>query len=479
MLPVRCAAQPRAIPLDTTVGFRQLHNAWSIDVIEETISMALEGNLEEFNIVAVLQTIASGHMTGTLTVWDAVNKAHIAFAQGLIIHAEATLEADRIGEILVRTRRISRTQLEKATSAQLRHHSGQRLGQILLEMNLVSEDDLAMAVQIQILEIMSRLLLWSRGRWNFQFQEPDSNDVMPAGAMTVEEIISGQIVLLDDLDPLYNKSEMLDEVYTIVPGRNKDNDGERIILEGDEWAVLSAFDGKASVREVARKTNLDVDQVCQVVSDLLAVRLLAPVDPRRAADADPLVESFPDAPEAPAVPLPLTSAGLSDTFVVGPVELESIEEVLRILLARTEGREVCLIDSTGSLIARAGGTIHSTYPSLFALAAGIFASWQELGRCLGESKASTLLYQGAGLNICLSPVASQAILMTLYQQTSTSGLVNFWTREASVRIGRLIAAGAAAQRSARNGSGELQQEMNGEFRAEAARQMEDLFPSQN
>ena len=62
---------------------------------------------------------------------------------------------------------------------------------------------------------------------------------------------------------------------------------------------------------------------------------------------------------------------------------------------------------------------------------------------MGESKASTLLYQSAGLNICLTPVGWQAILMTLYQQTSTGGLVNFWSREASARLGRVLDASSA------------------------------------
>jgi len=60
--------------------------------------MALEGTLEELNIVAVLQMIASGGMTGSLRVWDATHRASIAFVQGQIIHADSTLQGDRLGE---------------------------------------------------------------------------------------------------------------------------------------------------------------------------------------------------------------------------------------------------------------------------------------------------------------------------------------------------------------------------------------------
>jgi predicted regulator of Ras-like GTPase activity (Roadblock/LC7/MglB family) len=206
-----------------------------------------------------------------------------------------------------------------------------------------------------------------------------------------------------------------------------------------------------------------------------------------AAPSAPLPAAPPPAAPPPAAPAPHASG----TVVVRPGDSARINQVLSLLLARAEAKEVCLIDSTGSLIARQGREVHSSYPTLFALAASIFASWQELGRSLGESKASTLLYQGAGLNICLTPVGWQAILMTLYQQNSNSGLVNFWSREASARLGRVLDAstGAPAPQPAApdlppgtaapatlNGAGGSDK-LSGEFRDEIARQMDDLFHS--
>jgi predicted regulator of Ras-like GTPase activity (Roadblock/LC7/MglB family) len=394
--------------------------------------MALEGTLEEFNIVAVLQMVAGSRMTGSLLLWDAANKATLVFAQGLIIHADSTQQADRLGEVLVRTHRITRAQLEKATSAQLRQRSGQRLGQILRDMNLVTDEDLAMVMQIKIHEIMSRLLLWTRGRWQFRFETVDADAEIPSSAISVEDVLSGQMVMLDD-DPGYDTQAMLDEVYGIVQGRARES--ERIIIEADEWAVLSAVDGRASVGEIAGRIGMEPEQACEIVADLVAVRLIA-------RSPAPVPEQTPAPARASMAVGPFAGAG---TLVMDAPLLDGLGEILAVLLARTEGIEVCLIDASGSLMARRGREAHIRYPGLFALTAGIFASWQELGRCLGESKVSTLLYQGAGLNICFSPVGAQALLMTLYQQTANSGLVNFWSREASARIGRLLApAGAGA-----------------------------------
>ncbi|MDQ2807838.1 MAG: DUF4388 domain-containing protein [Chloroflexota bacterium] len=447
--------------------------------------MALEGNLEEFNIVAVLQTLAGGEMSGTLSVADGANRAVITFLRGHVIHAESTLEANRIGEILVRTHRITRAQLEQAASAQLRRYPGRRLGQILHEMRVVSDDDLAMAVQIQILEVMARLVLWNRGRWQFQFDPADSPDPLPAGAMSVEEILSGQIILLDNVDPFQDMSAVLDAVYSIVPGRS--GDSERVVLEGDEWTVLSAIDGRRSVRELAHATRLDPEQVAHIVTNLGAAGLLttaaAPSDEPLPRGGEPTIELI-----LAERPVAAAAAPIGNAVIVDLALAERLRAVLATLLARAEGHEVCLISSSGSLLAFYGESVHLRYPALFALAAGIFASWQELGRSLGENKASTLLYQGADLNICLSPVGTQAILMTLYSQASRGGLVNFWSRAAGIRLARLLGEGAGAggpgpalrPRDPPPGSRPPRAEaatpdLGADFQADVARQMDDLF----
>ena len=55
----------------------------------------------------------------------------------------------------------------------------------------MSVEELATAVEIQIVEVMSLLLAWTRGRWQFQFTAPDPSGMIPVGAMIVDEILSG------------------------------------------------------------------------------------------------------------------------------------------------------------------------------------------------------------------------------------------------------------------------------------------------
>jgi predicted regulator of Ras-like GTPase activity (Roadblock/LC7/MglB family) len=430
--------------------------------------MALEGTLEEFNIVAVLQMIASGGMTGTLTVRDPTNtKATVSFDGGSIIHARSPHLEDRLGEILVHTRRITRPQLDKATNIQIRQEPGKRLGQILIDAGMITREDLVMAVQIQILEVMSQLLLWARGQWRFDFGAPDPGSVTPDEALTVDEILSGQVLMLETVEPSIDRSEAYNAVYAMTPGKSLNM--ARITLERDHWQVLSAIDGHSSIQEISSRIGMDTEQVVEIAADLVQMGLLIKQEPRVDETG---ARIYPTPPAAQPRPSPAL-----DTLptVVDPATLERINDLLGTLLLRTEAHETCLIDSSGSLITRRGREMQQSYHTLFALAASIFASWQELGRSLGESRASTLLYQGEQLNICLTPVGQRAILMTLYQSASDSGLVNFWSREASGRILRLLNAAAAAPGADAPGAPAPAPGLPSDYRDDAERAMDDLL----
>jgi hypothetical protein len=274
--------------------------------------MALEGTLEEFNIVAVLQMIASGGMTGTLTVRDPTNtKATVSFDGGRIIHARSPHLEDRLGEILVHTRRITRPQLDKATNIQLRQEPGKRLGQILIDAGMIVREDLVMAVQIQILEVMSQLLLWARGQWRFDFGAPDPGSVTPDEAMTVDEILSGQVLMLEAVEPSVDRSEVYNAVYAMTPGKSLNM--ARITLERDHWQVLSAIDGRSTVEEISVHIGMDTDHVVEIAADLVQMGLLT----RQEAGADETGAGALLTPPGPA-PRPAPPLDLRPTVVDPP-----------------------------------------------------------------------------------------------------------------------------------------------------------------
>ncbi len=438
--------------------------------------MALEGAIEEFNIISLLQTIGTSGLTGNLTVQDVANKARVSFLSGKLIHAESTLGGDRIGEILVRTHRLTRPQLEQAYYIQRQQQQGRRLGSLLLEMKLISADDLTMAVQVQIMEVMSRLVTWQRGRFRFDF-EPPATGALPSAALDVDEVLSGQISLLDALDPGYDRDAMLAEVIALAPGQQRPP-SERVTVQGHEWAVLSMVDGRSTVAQIAEQTGFDPDHVCQIVADLLGVGLVMKKTPEQVAQMssrpDPMLanlyretESDEEAPEQGNDSRPNPA-----TLVMDDGEMARVDQVLEVLLTRSESSEVCLIGADGSIIARRGQALHQNYPSLFALAAGIFTSWHELGRYLGESKPSTLVYHGAQINTCLSPVGQHALIMTLYHQNSNTGLVNFWSKEAATIIARVLS--QSATRTTRD-EGRRSNIVTVDFRARAAQKLDTML----
>lgn len=432
--------------------------------------MALEGNLEELNVVALLQTVAQSAMSGNLLVYDNTNKATIYFLSGKIVHAESTMGGDRMGEILVRTHRLTRPQLEKAYHIQRHEQAGKRLGQILLDTQMINQADLALAIQVQIMEVMARVLMWTRGRFKFSFERA-TGVILPGYALDLEEILSGQINLLDDGDFDLDRDALLREVLVLVSGKL----GNKITLEGDEWTVLSAVDGRATVAEIGDRVGLPADRISHIVTDLISVGLVAKklhteIPTEEEARSEPLlaniyreVEHHEDSTAMQPSP--------SGTMVLNPADLTRIQEVLDVLLNRSEASEVCLIGPEGNIISQRGQSLHRNYPSLFALVAGIFSSWQELGRYLGESRPSTMVYHGKQVNTCLSPVGNYGILMALYHQHSNTGLISFWSKEAANLIARLL-----TQVSHQGSDGQRRSNVvTVDFRARAAQRLDNVL----
>lgn len=438
--------------------------------------MALEGTVEEFNIVALLQTVGNSGLTGNLTVQDAANKARVSFLSGKIIHAESTLGGDRIGEILVRTHRLTRPQLDKAYYIQRQSQQGKRLGSLLLEMKLITPDDLTLAVQVQIMEVMSRLVTWQRGRFRFDF-EPPATGALPSAALDVDEVLSGQISLLDNIDYGVDREVMLAEVLALAQ-RQQTPPSEQVTVQGHEWAVLSAVDGRSTVAQIAERTGFDPDHVCQIVSDLLAVGLVVKKRPdeidQPAPGSEPMLANIYREIERDDDEMEQREANRPNpaVLVMDDQEMARVEQILDVLLTRSEASEVCLISADGNIIARCGHALHQNYPSLFALAAGIFTSWQELGRYIGESKPSTLIYHGANINTCLSPVGQHALIMALYHQNSNTGLVNFWSKEAATLIARIL--NQSATRTVQD-EGRRSNIVTVDFRARAAQKLDNML----
>ena len=117
--------------------------------------------------------------------------------------------------------------------------------------------------------------------------------------------------------------------------------------------------------------------------------------------------------------------------------------VLQRLCTDAKSRAVFLIDKSGQLIASAGETASVDTTSLASLTAGNIAATGGLAQLLGEKEFSVLFHEGEKEHLHISVVAQRGILVVLFNQRSSLGLVRLRVKRASEDIAQIFSDMAA------------------------------------
>jgi hypothetical protein len=177
--------------------------------------MAIKGSLREAALPDVIQLLFLGRRSGCLAVADRQSHASVYFENGWVIHAAIVNRRDRLGDMLVRSGRITAEQLEQAIHMQAMAH-GRRLGAILVELGAITREDLAAAVHRQVEEAVYTLFTWNSGSFSFEpGVEPDP-DVMrvriPPDALLLEGARR-----IDEWSVIEKKIPSFDLVFALAP----------------------------------------------------------------------------------------------------------------------------------------------------------------------------------------------------------------------------------------------------------------------
>jgi hypothetical protein len=140
--------------------------------------MAIKGSLKEASLPDVLQLLALGQKTGCLSIADRSNFGYIYFDRGRICYASIVNRRDRLGDILVKHELITQEQLESAVQAQVRQRD-KKLGEILVVQSAISQPNLERYMRMQIEESVYYLFTWTQGTFNFEADvRPEQQDFL-------------------------------------------------------------------------------------------------------------------------------------------------------------------------------------------------------------------------------------------------------------------------------------------------------------
>lgn len=125
-------------------------------------------------------------------------------------------------------------------------------------------------------------------------------------------------------------------------------------------------------------------------------------------------------------------------FVLYEEEFRQLEEALRRLRQEANGKAVFLIDKNGQQIAAAGEIEQFDTTSLASLTAGNVAATDGLAKLIGEREFSVLFHEGQQDHIHISIVAKRAILVVIFDDRSSLGLVRLRVRRANGELEKIF-----------------------------------------
>jgi Domain of unknown function (DUF4388)/FHA domain len=259
----------------------------------------LEGELSRFEVPDLLTFLNVGKQTGVLLLERPQQETKLFLRKGDPVYASSTRDALRLGSLLVRLGKLSQAQLDRVLS---RLGSGYRIGQVLLQDELLTEEELASVLKVQISEVVFETFDWKSGLFTFFDGVPP-----PSTAVTLEMDLHNLIMEgVRRIDERGRLAEFFPDLGMVVESIvNPEHVKASVTLTPDEWQVYFLVDGRRSLAEICRLAgNPDELATLQVLHHLAVAKFLrvVPASPESppAADSEPAGTRISHAHEPPA-----------------------------------------------------------------------------------------------------------------------------------------------------------------------------------
>jgi len=266
--------------------------------------MALEGTFNDFGLADIFQLIGLQKKTGVLTVrGEGGRLVTVSFEKGSVVFADEfqRTEAERLGNVLLRTRLLSKEQLDQAMA--LQKSTSQRLGHVLIGQQIITQQALTQALQLQLKESVYRLFRWQEGSYHFS-PEPVTFDREIYVPIPAEFVLMEGTRMIDEWPILEKKipnfQVIFERIAAAVPARPAASRPNKVGIEdlmdfddGESGApaatsferggealgprengILALIDGARTVQDLIDLGHLGEFETCKVLYGLLSLNLI-------------------------------------------------------------------------------------------------------------------------------------------------------------------------------------------------------------
>jgi hypothetical protein len=247
--------------------------------------MALAGNIKEFSLADIFQIISLQQKTGELFVKGSEGSVTIIFERGVVIGADASFRQveSRLGQVLVRSGKITKFQLKRALDKQKK--TLQPLGTILAELGDVDIESLRQALSQQIQETIYHLLRWTDGEYKFtpkKSVEYDKNLIKP---INTEFLVMEGFRITDEWPEIEKRIPSFQVVVRRVPGASLPNpdevesmdSGEEVKISENQKKIFDLLESERTIQDLIDMSHLGEFDTCQTVYALMTQGLVEKV----------------------------------------------------------------------------------------------------------------------------------------------------------------------------------------------------------
>lgn len=152
-------------------------------------------------------------------------------------------------------------------------------------------------------------------------------------------------------------------------------------------------------------------------------------------------------------------------LVINDRQLDLCDDLLQKLKEVSGSTFLALISTSGQPITTASNEYHPETLSLASLAASSFAATQQLARILDENEFTLLFHEGRALNLHVTQVTEQVLLIVTFGRETQVGKVRLYTQRAVEVLRQIFEAD----------EDEATPAMDADFESSAGQAIDDLF----
>lgn len=239
--------------------------------------MAIKGSLVEASLPSVIQLLTYSLKSGCLSVTDGQNFGNIFLKDGQIIHATILNRKVRLTETMIERKLFDKHVLDEALGMQ--KQKKKRIGEILIDMGVISRAVLEEELKQQIEETIFTMLTWETGYFNFEA------DLLPGPEEYTIKLSAHELLLQGArrIDEWQKVESKLPSYKTVLARKENDQD---LHLNELEEKVLSLIDGNTSIDDVIKSSGLDFFEASKAIYVLLAAGVVE--KPKRPPERKPV-----------------------------------------------------------------------------------------------------------------------------------------------------------------------------------------------